>query len=140
HHGTTELLGRVALAGPIDHPADVQSLPPGAAAFARVRLERPAVMTRGDRFILRAYSPPSTIGGGRVLDPLPARTPIRTAAGRARFARLNGSTADAVQVFVEERAGIGLPLDAAGRRAGLTGEEAAAIASALVQAGRAVQI
>jgi selenocysteine-specific elongation factor len=140
HHGTTELLGRVALAGPIDGPADAPSLSPGASAFARLRLERPAVMTRGDRFILRAYSPPMTIGGGRVLDPLPARTPIRTAAGRARFARLNGPTADAVQTFVEERAGAGLSLGAIGRRAGLTRDQAASVASALVANGRAVQV
>ena len=29
-----------------------------------MRLESPAVLTRGDRFIIRAYSPPVTIGGG----------------------------------------------------------------------------
>ena len=48
-----------------------------AARFVRLRLESPAVLTRGDRFILRAYSPPMTIGGGIVLDPAPTR------AGRA---------------------------------------------------------
>jgi selenocysteine-specific elongation factor len=37
------------------------------------RFETPAVLTRGDRFILRAYSPPITIGGGTVLDPAPPR-------------------------------------------------------------------
>jgi selenocysteine-specific elongation factor len=140
HHGTTELLGRVALAARVDEPAEAHALAPGASAFARVRLERPAVITRGDRFIVRAYSPPATIGGGRVLDPLPARTPIRTPAGRARFARLNGPTPDAVQVFVDERGGAGLSLDAIGRRAGLTRGQAAAVASALVADGRAVQI
>ena len=30
---------------------------PGGSAYARIRLEAPAVLTRGDRFILRAYSP-----------------------------------------------------------------------------------
>ena len=140
HHGTTELLGRIALAACVDDPAEACALVPGASAFARVRLERPAVITRGDRFIVRAYSPPTTIGGGRVLDPLPGRTPIRTMAGRARFARLNGPTADAVQVFVEERGGAGLALDAIGRRAGLTRAQAATVASALVADGRAEQI
>src|SRR5215471_1030233 len=61
---------------------------PGRQAFARVRLEAPAVLARGDRFVIRQYSPPITIGGGTVLDPLPARTPIRTAAAVRRFARL----------------------------------------------------
>ena len=49
-----------------------------APAFARIRLESPAVLTRGDRFILRAYSPPVTIGGGIVLDPHAPRTGVRT--------------------------------------------------------------
>jgi selenocysteine-specific elongation factor len=140
HQGTSELIGRVALSARLGEQTEAHTLAPGTSAFARVRFERPAVMTRGDRFILRAYSPPATIGGGRVLDPSPARTPIRTAAGRARFARLNGSITDAVQAFVDERAGAGLSLDAVGRRAGLTREQAAAIAATLVASGRAVQV
>ena len=35
----------------------------GADAYVRIRLESPAVLSRGDRFILRAYSPPVTIAG-----------------------------------------------------------------------------
>jgi selenocysteine-specific elongation factor len=140
HHGTSELLGRVALAARIDEPSEAHALAPGMSAFARVRLEEPAVLTRGDRFIVRAYSPPATIGGGRVLDPLPARTPIRTAAGRARFARLHGAVEEAVQVFVEERGGAGLSLDAIGRRAGLTAPQAASVAATLTASQRAVQI
>ena len=42
----------------------------------------PAVLTRGDRFILRAYSPPITIGGGIVLDPHAPRTGVRTTSAR----------------------------------------------------------
>ena len=39
--------------------------------YARIHLESPAVVTRGDRFIIRAYSPLRHIGGGVVLDPRP---------------------------------------------------------------------
>ncbi|NUR54654.1 MAG: selenocysteine-specific translation elongation factor [Acidobacteria bacterium] len=140
HHGTMERLGRVALAGGLDPGVESGALAPGASAFARIRLEGPAVLTRGDRIVLRAYSPPTTIGGARVIDPLPARTPIRTAAARARFARLNGTTADAVHWFVEERAGAGLSLDEAARRSGLTVAEATAIASELAAHGRVMRI
>jgi selenocysteine-specific elongation factor len=45
----------------------------GAAGVAQLRLERPAVAGRGDPFVLRSYSPARTMGGGRVLDPLPAK-------------------------------------------------------------------
>src|SRR5207237_1042906 len=36
HHGTTELLGRIALAACVDDPAEACALVPGASAFARV--------------------------------------------------------------------------------------------------------
>ena len=53
-------------------------VPPGRSAYARLRLEEPVVVVRGDRFIVRAYSPPDTIGGGLVVDPHPPRGGIRT--------------------------------------------------------------
>jgi selenocysteine-specific elongation factor len=128
HHGTTELLGRVALAA-------MSPLEAAGRAFARIRLEAPAVLTRGDRFILRQYSPPLTIGGGLVIDPVPARTPIRTKAAAARFAALDRDAASAAMAFVEERRGAGLSIDALVRRAGLTSQDAAAMADTLAASG-----
>jgi len=153
HHGTMELLGRVALAaeysegtaaeyaehseaGGTERARAVAELLPGRRAFARIRLEGPAVVTRGDRFILRQYSPAITVGGGVVIDPLPARTPIRTAAAAARFARLAGDTAAAALVFVEERRASGLTVDALARRTGITLAEARALSAALAASGR----
>ncbi|MEO5895714.1 MAG: selenocysteine-specific translation elongation factor [Vicinamibacterales bacterium] len=123
HHGTAELLGRVAISGD--------------GGDARIRFESPAILIRGDRFILRAYSPPTTIGGGTILDPHPARGPIRTPAGRARFNRLAATLdrREAVSVFVEERAGAGLPRAALIGRAGLTATDAAAVTRELKEAG-----
>ena len=104
HHGTSELLGRVAIAGPRGDAGTPSEVQPGASAYARIRLEAAAVVTRADRFILRAYSPPVTIGGGTVLDPHPPRGAIRTPAGLARFATLDTSDADrAIAALVEER-------------------------------------
>jgi selenocysteine-specific elongation factor len=74
HQGTRELPARLAL--PASH------LEPGARGFARVHLESPASLVRGDRFILRASSPAVTIGGGTVLDPAPARRGVRTVGAR----------------------------------------------------------
>ena len=70
HNGTAEVLGRVSVAG------TAPELPPGTRAFVRLRLETAAALTRGDRFIIRAYSPPVTIGGGIVLDPAPTPSPV----------------------------------------------------------------
>ena len=114
HQGTRELLGRLVLM----ERSDVQ---PGASAFARIHLEAPAVLVRGDRFILRAYSPLTTIAGGVVLDPLPPRRGVRTPAGAARFAQLaEGTTQAAVAMAMIEEAGLsGLPEVQLAGRAGV---------------------
>ncbi len=64
HLGTAEVMARVHARDPIA---------PGGRGIARLSLERPVVARADDRFVLRSYSPVSTIGGGRVLDPLPPR-------------------------------------------------------------------
>ena len=62
---------------------------PGARALVRLRLEQAAALTRGDRFIIRAYSPPVTIGGGVVLDPAPTRPGVRSVEGIASLTALD---------------------------------------------------
>ncbi|MBN1825617.1 MAG: selenocysteine-specific translation elongation factor [Candidatus Eisenbacteria bacterium] len=66
HHGAAEVLGRVAL-------IEKEDLDAGGAGLIQLRLESPVVLTRGDRFILRTYSPARTLGGGTVLDPSPTK-------------------------------------------------------------------
>jgi selenocysteine-specific elongation factor len=66
HHGTAELLGRLRLPG--ERP-----LLPGARGAAQIRLEAPLAALPGDRFILRRYSPVTTLGGGIVVDLDPPR-------------------------------------------------------------------
>lgn len=60
--GTAEVMARVLPRSPIE---------PGGRGVARLRLEAPLVARAQDRFVLRSYSPVTTIGGGRILDPLP---------------------------------------------------------------------
>ncbi len=52
---------------------DRDQLLPGEKALVQCRLDRPLVAERGDPFVIRSYSPMTTIGGGRILDPYPAR-------------------------------------------------------------------
>jgi selenocysteine-specific elongation factor len=112
---------------------------PGASAFIRIRLETPAVLTRGDRFILRAYSPPTTIAGGSVLDPAPPRTGVRTSAGRARFERLHASGDEPLRALIDEAGVGGLPTDALASRAGVASDAVDATAARLVAAGHALR-
>jgi selenocysteine-specific elongation factor len=155
HQGTSEILGRVALIGPLpdrgageDRSPDRLALQPGGRAFARLRLEAPAILARGDRYILRAYSPPVTIAGGLILDPRPPRTAIRTAAALARCQRLEFDPASgdrveaelrAVAVMVEDAGPAGLSLAAMTSRAGVDPRHVGARADALVGAKHAVR-
>ena len=136
HQGTRELLGRVA----VSVGTDIQ---PGGSAPARLHFEAPAVLTRGDRFILRAYSPLSTIAGGTVLDPLPKRRGLRTAAGRERVRRLTsfevGSRA-AVAAMVDETGLEGFPVASLGGRAGVPWAARERLAEALDGSGDAVKL
>jgi len=105
HNGTAEVLGRVSIAGP-----SATDVAPGNGSLVRFRLEAPAVLTRGDRFIIRSYSPPVTIGGGVVLDAAPTRPGIRTAEGQAALERLavtkDGDAALAAMIDAAGLAGI----------------------------------
>ncbi|MHB9144388.1 MAG: selenocysteine-specific translation elongation factor [Symbiobacteriia bacterium] len=62
HTGTAEVLARVNL-------LDRDELEPGQSTYVQLRTEEPVVVDRGDRFILRSYSPMHTLGGGLVVDP-----------------------------------------------------------------------
>jgi selenocysteine-specific elongation factor len=135
HQGTSEIMGRVALAARRGASEPLAELSPGASAYARLRLERPAVLTRGDRFILRAYSPPVTIGGGMILDPMPPRAAIRTPAGIERLRRLDAAVPleQVLEALIEERGPHGLPHAAVLSRAGASREQADAAIRRLIE-------
>jgi selenocysteine-specific elongation factor len=146
HQGTSEVLGRVALAAPVSAPeGPFVEVPPGSEAYVRLRLEKPAVLTRGDRYILRAYSPPTTIAGGEVLDPHPPRAGIRRPGSRARFERLYAGRAvggdrqkaedRAIVAMAAEAGAVGLAVEALTSRAGLAPAARGATVSRLVAEG-----
>jgi selenocysteine-specific elongation factor len=64
--GTARVVGIVAL-------LDRDLLEPGESTLAQIHLDRPLVAHRQDRFIVRSYSPMTTIGGGVVIDPAPIK-------------------------------------------------------------------
>jgi selenocysteine-specific elongation factor len=93
---------------------------PGEGAFAQLRLERPVVALPGDRFILRRYSPPVTIGGGIVLHNKPPKLKGRAPGARERFLRLaDPNPAVAMHVLVSEAGAAGIDTATLGSRTGL---------------------
>ena len=133
HQGTRELVGRIVL-------PDATHLEPGASACVRIYLDAPAALVRGDRFILRAYSPLATIAGGTILDPLPPRRGVRTAAGIARLQRLRQSEQDAVMAAIEDAGLCGLPLPQLSGRMGVASTQRRALVERLVHASLASDI
>ena len=66
YHGSSVMLAKVVL-------LDRESLLPGDSCYAQLRLTEPLASKRGDRFVIRFYSPLETIGGGVILDEAPLR-------------------------------------------------------------------
>ncbi len=64
--GTSQVLCRAVL-------LDRDTLGPGESCLAQLRLEEEIAVRRGDRFILRFYSPMETIGGGTVIEANPVK-------------------------------------------------------------------
>ena len=89
HLGTAEVMVRVLPRAPIR---------PGERGLARLRLDAPVVARGGDRFVLRSWSPVTTIGGGRVLDPDP---PLRRSSWPADLGALE--PARHLRALVERR-------------------------------------
>ena len=98
HAASAEVLGRVKFTE--------GELGKGGATLAQIRFESPVVLGRGDRVVLRSYSPVATIGGGRVIDPAPR------ARRRAEIAGLLGaadeSDVEALARFLREAGAPGL--------------------------------
>ncbi len=66
HLGTARGVARVVL-------LDRDELSPGEEALVQLVIDQPLLAHRGDRFIIRSYSPMHTIGGGTVIDAEPRK-------------------------------------------------------------------
>lgn len=93
--GTSEILCRAVL-------LDRDELKAGEECFAQLRLEQELALRKGDRFVVRFYSPVETVGGGEVLEPNPkAKRRFKEAALEELRRKEAGSSADIVQMHVK---------------------------------------
>jgi len=138
HLGADDIPGRL-------HLLDARTLEGGATALAQVQLERPAVATRGERFILRYHASveagrksPPTLGGGVVLEPYaqPHRTKERAAAATRLAAAEIASPAELVLQAAREAADLQLDPAAVAARWNLADAEVAAAVQQLVAEGK----
>lgn len=94
--GTSQVLCRAVLLGD-------ETLGPGEVGYVQLRMEEDVAFRRGDRFIVRFYSPMETVGGGVILEP--------NAAKKKRFSpevleslkqKESGSAADVIELHVRD--------------------------------------
>ena len=129
HAGTCETVAELVFYGQKD-------LAPGQSAFAQLRLQDDVLVLPGDRFIVRQFSPVTTIGGGVVLDPLARRSTLRDT-GRAAFLEtLERGDRIAILAAMAERAVLGISLEEITARTGWLEEEIRSVAKALADAGQ----
>ena len=128
HAGTAETSAEVLL---LEEP----ELLPGEAAWAQLRLADEVVVVRGDRFIVRQFSPVITVGGGQVLDPL-AKRPARKDSGRIQFLETldRGSREDIFRAMVERNI-LGIGMEVIIARTGWMESEVQATAESLAKSG-----
>ncbi len=100
HTGTTEIITRIVL-------LEADELSPGEKCFAQLILAGEDVVVAGDHFVLRSYSPVTTIGGGRILDVLPGKHKRKNEKILSDLRILqNGAMPEKISVLME-RAGFG---------------------------------
>ncbi|MCL2789145.1 MAG: selenocysteine-specific translation elongation factor [Desulfobulbus sp.] len=118
HLGTGEIVGRILL-------LESDTLAPGAATHVQLLLQEPVAAWPGDRYVIRSYSPITTIGGGVILNNAPRkrkRTLERDQeANRIHFAALKAADNERrLLLLVEEAGSKGITADHLAAQVGLS--------------------
>jgi len=133
HHGTAETLARVIL-------LDRETLAPGEDAYAQLELETAIAALRGDKLILRFYSPVFTIGGGTVLDEAAYRHKLSDKSVLTRLRAIeNGDPQAVLSAAMSADRGLWLPSRVA-TCLGVSEEEARALIDMMVDNGELLRL
>ncbi|ANA41474.1 selenocysteine-specific translation elongation factor [Geobacter anodireducens] len=134
HSATYEVPAQVIL-------LDRDALIPGDSAYIQLRLRHPVLLLPGDPFVLRSYSPQATLGGGRVLDPMPPRRRRRSDEALALLQALGEhSEPDTVRLLVSGSLLTGICFEDIVVRGGLSARRTEAVMAALLSTGEVVQM
>ena len=134
HIGTREILCRVV-------PLGIEEIEAGQEAFVQLRLEEKAVAQRGDKCILRTYSPMETIGGAVILDSKPVK--------HKRFnesildelkIKEQGSVEDILCDFIARQSNLLVTVNELINEIGLRREEIECLVEKLVETGNLIKL
>ncbi len=94
--GTSEILCRAVL-------LDKEEIGPGESGYVQLRLEEEIAVRRGDKFVVRFYSPMETVGGGVILEPNPSiKKRFREDAIEELKRKESGTSADIIEMRIKE--------------------------------------
>lgn len=131
HLGSAEILGRLIL-------LDSDELKPGQQGWAQLRLEDKVLTERGDRFVLRTYSPMHTIAGGLVVTAgVGKRRRYRKEDLEALAAAEVGTPEERVLAVLARTGSLGADRAQLARESGCTVEETDGALTALIASGAA---
>ncbi|MCX7832062.1 MAG: selenocysteine-specific translation elongation factor [Actinobacteria bacterium] len=132
--GTKETLGKIRI-------LFKEKMEPGEKGFVQIVLEEPVVARRGDRFIIRRFSPVVTIGGGTVLEPYAQRKRLRDKKFLSEFElKKQGNLREILNFYLEDASSNGLSLDELKLRLAETGEIVEKQVAGMISEGRVVKV
>jgi selenocysteine-specific elongation factor len=135
HQGSSEAVAVVRVLEPAGGGVEDPAILPGEARFAELRTAAPMMLLPGDHFVLRQFSPVTTLGGGVVLDIVPSRR-TRGAGLRRRLETLERGEPTAVLEALLADSPRGLSFEQVARRTGWGRTEVQAAAEKLATAGK----
>ena len=132
HLGTAEVMSRVVT-------LDRGEVAPGEEGWVQLRLERPLLARTRDRFVIRSYSPVTTIGGGIVAEALPPkRKKLRANEGAELMMIIDGEGREALGAALRLASWPGIAVDEVPVRTGLPPAEAREAQLDLIEDGARV--
>lgn len=127
--GTSEILCRAVL-------LDREEIGPGESGFVQLRLEEEIALRRGDKFVVRFYSPMETIGGGIVLEPNPKKKKRFDPNAIEELRRKeSGSSEDVIELHVKSHGETMITVTELAKLTALSLEEVAADVQSLEEQG-----
>ena len=133
HIGTSEILARVHILN------EEGTLSSGESAYIQLRLESPVVAIPKERFILRSYSPQTTIAGGEVLDNSPDKHKKKELFDAIQtLQRLAGRENEQIETLLQISSEKGLTLDGLRSKTGKTKDHLRDVMGELTASGSVV--
>ncbi len=138
HVGTREILGRVIL-------LEQDLLEPGTDANVQLILQEPVSAWSGDRYVLRSFTPMSTIGGGSIVNSAPRKRKRVNEKDRQQNhldfeIYKKGTQEERLLLFLLESGFSGLTADQISTRLGLFGKKLKKLLQAPISSGKVLVV